>query len=125
MTGCNNPHDPAHVFRDWEHWHTRAGHDRSHFPKTWPESFSAVNKRYKRFEYRKNDRDFRPGDLLFLLRYDLADGYNGEFFVARVSYVLYGGKYDLPEGYCIMGLENGIDPRSSYDDPFFRQSHVG
>lgn len=60
----------------------------------------------KRFEIRKNDRDFKEGDLLILKEYDQAKGYSGREISAMVSYVLPEGTFEgLSEGYCAMGLD--------------------
>lgn len=39
---------------------------RRHELKTWPPYFDAVARGLKTFEIRKNDRDFRRGDILWL-----------------------------------------------------------
>jgi hypothetical protein len=41
-----------------------------HKLKTWPPFFKDVLLRKKRFELRKNDRDFRVGDEVILVEYD-------------------------------------------------------
>ena len=41
----------------------------THELKTWPESFGAIFYGYKRFEVRKNDRDYKVGDVLILKEY--------------------------------------------------------
>jgi hypothetical protein len=39
---------------------------KKHELKTWPKYFKAVQKGEKTFELRKNDRDFKKGDILIL-----------------------------------------------------------
>lgn len=60
-----------------------------HELKTWPEYFEPVCSGVKRFEYRKNDRDFQVGDILWLREYDPAtDKYSGRAIFVEVTYVL-------------------------------------
>lgn len=57
----------------------------------------------KRFELRKNDRDYRVGDILKMMEYDHGRK-TGRFVIVKVTYMLesYTG---LDEGYCIMQTE--------------------
>lgn len=57
----------------------------------------------KKFEFRRNDRGFAPGDVLML------NLWNGKKYlplgtVKKVGYVVYGPAYGVPEGYCVMSL---------------------
>lgn len=86
---------------------------RTHILKTDPEPFNAVWHTVKRFEIRKNDRDFRVGDFLFL-RETEATGeqmkkgyplrYTGRELSVRVDYILRGPIYGLQDGWVIMGI---------------------
>lgn len=55
----------------------------------------------KKFELRKNDRDYKVGDTFSL--YGVEDGFatGEETDIMEIKYILYGPKYGLPEGYCI------------------------
>lgn len=85
----------------------------THELKTDPEVFEAVWCGRKRFEIRKNDRDFQKDDEL-LLRETLYSGaemaagkpsqFTGRKVSARVYYVLHGPCYGLSEGWCIMSI---------------------
>ena len=49
-----------------------------HILKTWPGYFQLVFSGVKKFELRKNDRDFKVGDLLILMEfYPDAQSYSG------------------------------------------------
>jgi ribosomal protein S17 len=43
--------------------------DNTHYLKTWPEYYERVVSKKKTVEIRKNDRDFRVGDILILQEY--------------------------------------------------------
>ena len=50
-----------------------------HELKTWPKYFAAVRSGQKRFEIRRNDRDFKVGDILVLREFDPEDdAYTGQ-----------------------------------------------
>lgn len=74
--------------------------------------FSQMKDGEKKFDLRKNDREFNVGDILIQEEYDPEDaldpeskdkGYTGKAFAVRVDYMLedYPG---LDAGYCIMGV---------------------
>lgn len=91
---------------------------RAHSLRVDPDPYAAILKGYKRFEWRRDDRDmgFAPGDTLHLREHDGyafgGNGYSGRSVVARITYVLRGGfsptgtsnKYDVPEGYVVLGF---------------------
>jgi hypothetical protein len=83
-----------------------------HELKCWPEAFEPMLMERKNFEFRKNDRDFRIGDILHLREwspfndYDrhlrpYSGDYTGRDMYVRVSWILESG-FGLPERYCIM-----------------------
>lgn len=77
-----------------------------HELKTLPEYFSEVWTERKRFELRKNDRDFRRGDRLLLREYD-GDIYTGRAVLCSITYVLKDcPQYGLAEDWCILSLGN-------------------
>lgn len=76
-----------------------------HQLKTHPQYFKEVKFGKKNFEIRKNDREFKTGDLLELWEYIPEEGiYTQEVSIVTVEYILHGGKFGLEEGYCIMGI---------------------
>ena len=75
-----------------------------HDLKIDPEYFDDVETGQKRFEVRKNDRDFKKGDLLNLQEYDREKKvYTGRKILIPVGYILDNQEY-LREGFVILGL---------------------
>lgn len=73
-----------------------------HYLKTATEHYQAVESGLKKFELRKNDRDFRIGDMLYLEEI-VKGAYSGrKLGPMEIKYILHGDKYVLEEGYCIM-----------------------
>ena len=79
--------------------------DRVHYLKTWPEPFEAMRAGRKTFELRKNDRGFAVGDMLDLQEWEPGPmRYTGRSILVRVTYILHGGRFGLPEELCVMGV---------------------
>lgn len=73
-----------------------------HYLKTETQYYQKVEKGIKTFELRKNDRDFKVGDVLHL-----EETINGEYTGRKwkpleIRYILHGPAYGLAEGWCIM-----------------------
>lgn len=86
-----------------------------HELKTWPQYFAAVRSGKKRFEVRRNDRDFRVGDTLCLVEYDHeTDVYSGAGLTCLVTYLLPGGHFGLADDVVVMSLKDAVpsDPVS-------------
>ena len=76
-----------------------------HELKILPEYYDAVRCGDKRFEIRKNDRDYHTGDILRLKEWD-GKQYTGEELDSVVRYIYHGiDEYGLAEGYCIMSID--------------------
>ena len=73
-----------------------------HFLKIRPEFLAAVKDGSKTFEVRRSDRDFRPGDFLFLHEFD-----NGAYLPGHatclVTYLLDDPDY-VKDGFVVMGI---------------------
>lgn len=86
-----------------------------HSLKCHPGPFADLDRGDKTFEFRRADRDYGVGDELFLHEFDptkkggLGD-YTGWTLSRRVTHILSGGKYGVPDGYCVMSLEPGMYP---------------
>jgi ASC-1-like (ASCH) protein len=77
-----------------------------HELKTWPEYFQEVFAGRKTFEVRKNDRDFKKGDILILLEFDPnTNEYTGGRVRRKVTYILEGGNFGVEFGYVIMAIK--------------------
>ena len=82
-----------------------------HDLKTLPQYFEPLASGPKTFEIRRNDRDFRVGDVLLLREWDPTTAtHTGRTCRRRVTYVL--ADFGLLAGYVCMGLAeaqaNGI-----------------
>jgi hypothetical protein len=87
-----------------------------HVLKSTPPYFQEVIDGAKRFEWRRDDRNFQVGDLLDLREYISASGtyisangtYTGRQAKVLVAYIMryneQTARIGLPEGYCIMSL---------------------
>jgi ASC-1-like (ASCH) protein len=78
----------------------------NHELKTWSEYFIAILSGEKKFEVRKNDRDYKVGDTLILKEWNcgLAE-YTGAVLEVKVKYILYGGQFGINEDFCVMSIE--------------------
>lgn len=75
-----------------------------HELKIMPEYYEKVLAGEKRFELRKDDRNFKVGDIIRLCEHDGRE-YTGRDSLYDISYKLDGGKYGLEEGYCILSIK--------------------
>ena len=73
-----------------------------HELKILPEYFEAVKNKSKKFEVRKNDRDFKVGDTIMLLEWN--GEYTGRFLIAQITYILNDKKY-CAKDMVIMSIE--------------------
>lgn len=75
-----------------------------HRLKTINPFFTDLWKRKKKFEIRKNDRNYRIGDHVYLEEYDsINDKFSGRFICAQITYVLNQKQFSngLQKGYII------------------------
>jgi ParB family chromosome partitioning protein len=77
----------------------------NHELKTHEGPFQSVRIGQKTFEYRLNDRDYKPGDTVTLLEYlPTLKAYTGDLITAKIGFCLYGPSFGVPEGYCCFSL---------------------
>lgn len=75
-----------------------------HELKILPMWFNAVVNENKNFEIRKNDRDYKVGDMLILKEWNNGE-YTGREVWRQIQYIYYGnGEYGLDKEYCILGV---------------------
>lgn len=76
-----------------------------HDVKCWPPFFRNVADGSKLFEVRKNDREYKVGDELFIREYNPETlTYTGYNVPTIISYVLNGGQFGIEPGYCVLSL---------------------
>ena len=74
-----------------------------HNLKIKPQYFKDVISGIKTFEVRKNDRDFKVGDLMVLETYD-NKRFTGGYVNTKITYILDDPEYCKP-GYVILGFK--------------------
>lgn len=79
----------------------------THELKTWEKYFEAILSGNKKFEIRKNDRDFKVGDIIKLSEYNIILNYpTGRFIIVEIKYILEKAKkFGLLDGFCIFSFE--------------------
>ena len=77
----------------------------THELKTLPQYFEQVWSGNKRFEVRKNDRDFQLGDCLVLKEYQQDGRYTKRLITCNISYVLKDFE-GIEKGYCVLGIRS-------------------
>lgn len=76
-----------------------------HELKTWPKYYKSVKDGSKPFELRKDDRDYKIGDVLILKEYDPGtESYTNDECTRVITYILKGGLFGLEKGFVILGL---------------------
>lgn len=87
----------------------KAPHLTVHVLKIWPEYFEAVKSGRKRFEVRKNDRDFRTDETVVLREYNPEKKvYTGREVTKKIGYLMAGRPF-LPRETCAFQLEETGD----------------
>ncbi len=85
----------------------------THELKCWPEFYEDIASNVKTFEIRKDDRDFRVGDIMRLREWDpKTKQYSGRVTDRHIVYKLgrrpgagCAADLGLKEGYAILGIE--------------------
>jgi len=85
----------------------------SHDLKCWPGCFADIMAYDKTFEVRKNDRDFKVGDILILREWDPSrKDYTGAVTRREVTYVISLELFGIP-GFVAMGIQPAGLPAGS------------
>ena len=76
-----------------------------HELKTWPKAFNSSLSGAKMFEFRVDDRNFEVGDFVLLREWSpQIEEYTGRVVSRRITYILKGRQFGLPENMIIMQL---------------------
>jgi len=79
----------------------------THELKTWPLFFEAIDNGKKKFEIRKNDRNYKLNDILWLREWDpVTNDYSGRELHQIVTFILHGGLFGIEEEYVVMSIED-------------------
>lgn len=83
----------------------RGGRVTEHELKTWPDYFNHLVDGTKTFEYRRNDRGFKVGDVLYLREWEpLFERYTGRELRRPVTYLL-----NVSTEFVVMALGRDVD----------------
>ena len=91
-----------------------------HALKTLPQYFEAAAEEIKKFEVRKNDRPYAPGDYVALNEWN-GEQYTGRFTLHKIIYILSDPEYCKP-GYVVLGLDIcRIEAKSDFEKGICRE----
>ena len=74
---------------------------RGHYLMIQTEDYQAIDNNEKKFEIRKNDRDFREGDKICFQEVVGETKTGRSMLRFKIKYILYGGDFGLDPDYCI------------------------
>jgi len=77
--------------------------------KCWSISFQAIKDGTKRFEYRKDDRPYGVGVTVLQREWNPDTGYTGDSLYHDITFIIRGGVFGIPGGYCIFSTS---EPRT-------------
>lgn len=85
-----------------------------HELKISPKYFDDVKSGNKRFEIRKDDRDYKVGDLITLKEYENGQYTGREIKNIPIRYILRNVtfEYGLMDGFCILGLQEEMEDKN-------------
>lgn len=87
--------------------------------KILPEYYEEVRKHHKTFEIRKDEDDFKVGDVIDLHEWD-GEKFTGRHTNREITYILRDApEYGLMEGYCILAIQS-----IGWDHPHFYPSQI-
>lgn len=79
---------------------------KTHKLKCWPEPFEAMLNGLKPFEIRRNDRDFKVGDVLIIQEWRPADEqYTGRELLRDVVFMLDNPMFGIKKGFVVMAVK--------------------
>lgn len=79
---------------------------KTHTLKCWPEPFEAMKDGRKPFEIRRNDRDYKVGDILLLQEWRPADEkFTGRELIREVVFILDNPRFGIKKGFVVMAVK--------------------
>lgn len=94
-----------------------------HALKTLPQYFEAAAEELKKFEVRKNDRPYAPGDYVALNEWN-GEQYTGRFTLHKIIYILSDPEY-CKSGYVVLGLDIcRIEAKSDFEKGICRERRM-
>ena len=79
----------------------------THCLKIWPNHLQDILLGLKKVDIRKNDRDFKEGDLYIFKNGPLKKEYTGLVITMKISYII-GGVPGLEPGYVILQISKPL-----------------
>lgn len=76
-----------------------------HEIKCWTEKFARVQSGQKRFEIRKNDRDYQVGDILVIREFNQPRGEYCDYSAPIRAKVVYIDSFEQKDGYVVLGIQ--------------------
>ncbi len=73
---------------------------KSHELKIAPDMFHAVASGAKTAEFRRDDRGYEVGDMLYLT----PTGDEAGFLIRRITHIVRGPAYGIPEGFAMLSM---------------------
>lgn len=96
-----------------------------HELKTWVASYRGVEDGVKTHEWRRDDRDFRVGDVLVLKEYDnIREAFTGRETRVEVTWKTEGGTFGVPHGWCVLSVAKVVAEGKMSDRDFRRLAHA-
>lgn len=80
--------------------------------KCWTPSFKALKDGTKRFEFRKDDRPYAVGVTVKQKEWNPDTEYTGDYLYHDITFIIRGGIFGIPEGYCIFST---TEPRNTQE----------
>lgn len=78
----------------------------AHSLKTWPDVFQDIVDGNRVHEFRKNDRDFKIGDLLHLQEFrPVGEQFTGRDVVVQITAISHGPEWGIPEGFVAFSIQ--------------------
>ncbi|EJL6393191.1 DUF3850 domain-containing protein [Vibrio navarrensis] len=91
-----------------------------HQLKVRQEYFLEVLAGRKTHEVRRNDRDYKKGDVLNLCEIEENGEPTGQQLNAQISHVLQGGEFGIADGWCVLSLTNATHTQAKVLIEFLR-----